>query len=116
MEPHYAPQVIKITIFKIIQTRFTLNRYYFRTAITNKIIEDSIFFPVTCDALNLANGYVSYNQSVVGERYPFYTKASFSCNEGYSRSGNGQITCQTSGSWNMDPPVCNAHKEMNIAS
>ena len=54
-----------------------------------------------------------YWETTGSGRYPFDTVASFSCNEGYSLSGNEEITCQTSGNWNMDPPECNARKEMN---
>ena len=59
--------------------------------------------------------YVSahYWETVGNGSYPYDTVASFSCNEGYYLSGNEEITCQTSGNWNMDTPVCNLGKEMS---
>ena len=72
------------------------------------------YFPaVTCSALRLSNGRVSYNKSPVGGSYPLDTMASFSCNGGYSRSGSSSRTCQTSGSWSSQTPRCNKSNAMN---
>ena len=82
----------------------------YATKVQSKI---QFFSPVTCDALNLKNGHVSYT-SYYQQGYPFDTVASFSCNQGYYLSRTEETTCQTTGKWNMDPPECTIGKEMNI--
>ena len=68
------------------------------------------FSPVTCGSLGLIGGRVTYNRDSVNGRYPVDTRASFSCNPGYSRSGSSSRTCQTSGNWNQQMPRCNQSK------
>ena len=68
---------------------------------------------VTCEALNLENGEVTYNESVVSNRgYPFGTMASFTCNCGYSLSELEPVTCRIFGHWCWEPPTCNQCKRM----
>ena len=61
---------------------------------------------VTCEALILPNGEVSYNASAVDGRYIMYTNASFTCNSGYSVNGFQFSICQTMGTWNPQTPTC----------
>ena len=68
--------------------------------------KDISSFLVTCQALILPNGEVSYNTSAVDERYILYTKASFTCNSGFSVSGSHFSICQTLGIWNPQIPTC----------
>ena len=35
-------------------------------------------------------------------KYPFETVASFSCNLGFYLDGEKELTCESSGDWNMD--------------
>ena len=74
------------------------------------IVIDLIFCSVTCSSLSLGNGAVTYNLAAVAGGYPVYTVASFTCNSGYSRSGASSSTCQTSGQWSMNKPICNQSK------
>ena len=64
----------------------------------------SIHFVVaTCSRLFAWNGQVTYDRSFV---YPgFYegTKATFSCDSGYRRSGPRTATCQSNGKWSRIP-------------
>ena len=61
---------------------------------------------VPCQALILPNGEVSYNTSAIDEGYLLYTKASFTCNSGYSVNGSRFSICQTLGTWNLQTPTC----------
>ena len=71
-----------------------------------------IFIIVTCVTLNLENGQVKYNESVVPNKgYPFGTMASFTCNCGYYLSGLESSTCQFYGHWCWGPPVCKQCKK-----
>ena len=65
-----------------------------------------MFYLVTCSTLNLENGVVNYNLAAVAGGYPVYTVASFTCNDGYTRSGASSSTCKTSEQWNMNKPTC----------
>ena len=75
-----------------------------------------IFVVVTCTALSPpSNGQISYNEpSMTYGEYPVDTKASFTCNQGYSLSGSESRTCETSGNWNQETPTCNQSNECNI--
>ena len=66
--------------------------------------------PDSCPALSLSNGKVTYSKDENGVRYYVGTKATFSCNSGYSRSGSSSRTCQSSGNWNGQTPTCNESK------
>ena len=62
---------------------------------------------VTCSALeSILNGGVSYDRDSSDGQYPFNTTASFSCNSEYLLSGSDSRTCQTSGDWSQQTPVC----------
>ena len=61
---------------------------------------------VTCPALTLENGRVTYDVSPGNERYPTGTISSFSCNDGYSLSVTMSRTCQISGNWDQETPLC----------
>ena len=75
---------------------------------------EQYFVIVTCSALTLSNGGISYNQSEVNGRYTVDTKATFSCNSGYTRAGSSSSTCQTSGHWSPQIPTCNQSNEFDI--
>ena len=62
---------------------------------------------VVCnESLNLSHGDVSYDNNAVNGRYPVDTKASFSCDSGYTRYGSTSRICHTSGNWNNKTPTC----------
>ena len=63
---------------------------------------------MTCPALGLEDGEITYNDSQVttGE-YPVDTVATFICSYGYSMSGSQSSKCTTTGSWNEETPTCN---------
>ena len=65
------------------------------------------FLQCSVPALSLPCGTVAYNRNRVNGGYPVGTRADFSCNYGYSRSGPRSRTCQTSGNWNQQTPTCN---------
>ena len=68
---------------------------------------------MTCAVLNIENGKVSYNESVLPNKgYPFGTMASFTCNCGYSLSGMEPTTCRFFGHWCWEPPTCNQCKKI----
>ena len=75
---------------------------------------------MTCETLNLENGNVSYNESVIPNKgYPVGTMASFTCNSGYCPSGLELSICQNFGHWCWGPPVCKQCKKImsiNLAS
>jgi len=59
-----------------------------------------------CGSLNITNGVVNYqpqgqDQTLMG------ATASYTCNSGYTLSGNGVRTCQASGVWTNSDPSCN---------
>ena len=68
-------------------------------------------FLVTCPAPSLQNGELHYDSSQVFEGYPVETVASFTCHDGFILSGSNSTTCQTSGDWNLETPVCNQSNE-----
>ena len=75
------------------------------TNVNNKFFK--YFVVVTCSALMLSNGGVSYNTNVTNGGYTVDTVATISCNRGYSLSEFSSRTCQTSGRWNQQIPSCN---------
>ena len=84
------------------------------------IIEEQLYkycilsISVTCPALTLTNGIVSYDVSAENERYPAGATASFSCNYGYSMSGSTSRTCQTSGNWEQQLPTCSQSNDITF--
>ena len=65
---------------------------------------------ITCAALNLTNGEVTYNlQPTMTGGYPIDTAASFMCSSGYDLSGSNSSICQTSGNWREEIPTCNGN-------
>ena len=72
-----------------------------------------MYIVVTCSALNLENGEVSYNESVLSNKgYPFGTMASFTCNCGYALSNSDISICQIFGHWCWEPPICKKCKKI----
>ena len=100
---------------------FKLTRDFFLQAImyqeySGQVLNIQIpkyIFVVTCPALNLVNGQISYDASPVNGRFPVGTTASLSCDAGYSLSGTRTRTCHDLGNWdNQDQtPTCNAGNE-----
>ena len=74
---------------------------------TNIYNKYEMFFLGTCSPLGLSNGQVNYNTSAVNGGYPVDTRASFTCNSGYTRSGSSSRICQNLGGWNQQSPTCN---------
>ena len=74
----------------------------------------NVYIVVTCQALSLDNGAVSYNKNLVGNRYPVDTVASFSCNSGYDRDGCASTACLMSGQWAHQKPTCNKGDKYHI--
>ena len=71
-----------------------------------------LFAVVTCEALSLEHGAVSYNQVMVGNRYPVDPVVTFTCNSGYSRDGCERTSCQTSGNLAHAKPKCNKGEKL----
>ena len=63
------------------------------------------FFVVTCPALTLANGQISYDASPVNGRYPVGATASLTCDYGYFQSGASRRTCLSSGIWDNQEEI-----------
>ena len=68
------------------------------------------FIVVSCEALSLTNGQISYDRSPKNGRYPAETVASFSCNDRYSQFGPSSRNCRTSGAWNSQTTTCESNK------
>ena len=77
------------------------------------------FVQVTCDAVTVANGFVSYNHQAVrydgfGWKYGKYrvdTKASIWCDAGFRNTGDSTMTCQITGEWRkQSTPKCTLGK------
>ena len=84
-----------------------LNSLYFVNAYSMYVICNIYNSLVTCPALNLSNGVVSYNKPPFNNtEYVVGTVASFSCNIGYYISQNISRTCQLSGMWTQQTPIC----------
>ena len=62
---------------------------------------------MTCPALSLSDGDISYNKSPVDGGYPEYTYATFTCKYGYALDGPFRSDCQRSGAWDKQSPTCN---------
>ena len=70
-------------------------------------------FVVTCETLNLENGNVSYNESLIPNKgYHVGTMASFTCNSGYCLTGLELSICQSFGHWCWGPPICKQCKKI----
>ena len=72
-----------------------------------------------CTPLHVQNGQVLYNTSLSYgihnasfiSGYSVGTMASFSCDEHNIREGSSSATCQNSGMWSEQPPICNQSNE-----
>ena len=63
---------------------------------------------VNCPPLSLENGEVMYNTTQVSnDRLIVGTRASFTCEYGYSLSGSSSSTCNSAGNWNESTQTCN---------
>ena len=73
-------------------------------------------FPtVTCSAITLENGQVTYSMPPQNGEYPLNTLATFSCSPQSSLSGSVSSTCQVSGNsanWNAETPTCELSKQI----
>ena len=62
--------------------------------------------PTTCPDLTVpANGMISYNMGTANLR-PVDTVATYTCNTGYTLTGDSISTCGSDGVWSSDAPVC----------
>ena len=67
----------------------------------------SICFTVSCPALSLLNGRVTYESDSVGNgRYPVNTRSTFTCDDGYRMNGPSRRDCQPSGNWDQQTTTC----------
>ena len=77
-------------------------------------------FPaVTCSAITLENGEVTYTTTQVSAEYPLDTVATFSCSSQSKLSGSSSSTCQAfenTGNWNPQIPTCNLSNTNNTVS
>ena len=68
----------------------------------------------TCAHLHISNGGVTYDKQgqppAPDGNWVIGTVASFYCNMGYHRSSTIPRTCQISGDWTGQNPVCNESK------
>ena len=69
----------------------------------------SIHFVVTCAPLSLPNGFVNYTTTVENGGYLVDTVASFLCDFGYYLNDTNSRTCQASGNWNEQTPICEGY-------
>ena len=65
-----------------------------------------------CETLqNPSNGQVTYDRNPIDQGYPFYTKATYSCNNGYElNGGSSPRECETYGNWFGTAPQCTQSK------
>ena len=62
---------------------------------------------MTCSAITLENGEVTYTMPEENGRYSIDTVANFSCSTQANLTGTQSSTCQASGNWNPQIPTCN---------
>ena len=72
------------------------------------------YFIVRCNKVEINNGNEHQTKEIIDNtKYPYGTTISFTCNSGYTLSGNRAITCLSSGMWDGSSPICNQSKELN---
>ena len=72
-----------------------------RTSHLVKLSVPNFYFIVACEPLTLADGRIEYSKSRLNGLYPVETRATFSCNEGFTLwvfTSPFVRICQTSGS------------------
>ena len=66
-----------------------------------------LFVVLTCPALSLRRGSVTYNKDKFGDGgYPMNTQATTECRQRYRLSGLRVRTCQSSEQWNGSSTYC----------
>ena len=60
----------------------------------------------TCDPVDCGNPGVPDNGQAHGDIYTYTSIITFSCDTGYTLSGNYSIECQSNGQWNTSNPIC----------
>ena len=66
---------------------------------------------VQCPALqHPANGQVQPRSCLLADENEFKGSCVYSCDEGYSMVGASFVSCQASGRWSAEPPVCREGK------
>ena len=63
---------------------------------------------VTCSPFgSILHGSVNYDTDPEDDWYPLNTRATFTCDSGFTQCGDPSATCQTSGRWSeLTPPTC----------
>ena len=63
---------------------------------------------VTCSPFgSILHGSVSYDTDPEDDWYSLNTRATFTCDSGFTQCGDPLATCQTSGRWSeLTPPTC----------
>ena len=73
-----------------------------------------VFLPANCAPYNVRGmGSVEYDKSASSNgRYPVNTRATVTCDPGYTHLGASSLTCSSSGSWNFrgSAPRCHGKK------
>ena len=62
---------------------------------------------MTCAPVQLLNGQVNTQASLLNGRYPYQATISFSCDSGYTRTGSSSAICLDTGTWSHAPQTCN---------
>ena len=62
---------------------------------------------MTCAPVQLLNGQVNTEASLLNAQYPYQTTITFSCDSGYTRTGSSSATCSETGTWSHATPTCN---------
>ena len=91
-------------MFPQINLLFTPTKVFSRTVNVLEIF--LCLFVVTCPALSLLNGKVSYNETSVNERYPVDTEALFLCDSGFLPFGFDSSICNPFGNWSQSNLTC----------
>ena len=95
---------------------YSISYLHFQKNISNFMSKEqtqimlNCFPAVTCSAITLENGEVTYTTTQVNGAYPLDTEATFSCSSQAKLSGSSSLTCQAfenSGNWNPQIPTCN---------
>ena len=77
-----------------------------------------LLLAVSCKPLEqIGFGHIAYSKSpsIVDGTYPQNTVATFSCNNGFSKTGPEVRTCQASGMWDKGHQFCMIGNDFNFS-
>ena len=84
---------------------FSQSLLFFQLFVTWKIYE-TYYVVVNYPDLSLVNGQITYDPLLLNNQHPLDSVASFECNYGYNITGPNSSTCETSGTWSQQSPMC----------